>query len=65
MMDFGPLPWGEGGESSEPNEGFLPTEPRSFGIRVHSNRWHGSPTLIILFIYSGRDRRTVSEADQK
>ena len=24
MMDFSPLPWGEGGESSEPSEGFLP-----------------------------------------
>ena len=34
MMDFSPLPWGEGGESSEPSEGFLPTEPRNFGIRV-------------------------------
>jgi hypothetical protein len=33
MMDFSPLPWGEGGESSEPGEGFLPTEPRNFGIR--------------------------------
>ena len=34
MTDFSPLPWGEGGESSEPGEGFLPTEPRNFGIRV-------------------------------
>ena len=29
MLDFSPLPWGEGGESSEPGEGFLPTEPRT------------------------------------
>ena len=28
MIEFSPLPWGEGGESSEPGEGFLPTEPR-------------------------------------
>jgi len=34
MMDFSPLPWGEGGEGSEPGEGFLPTEPRNCGIRV-------------------------------
>jgi hypothetical protein len=33
-MDFSPLPWGEGGESSEPGEGFLHPEPRNFGIRV-------------------------------
>ncbi|SPE22077.1 hypothetical protein SBA2_10019 [Acidobacteriia bacterium SbA2] len=33
MIGFSPLPWGEGGESSEPGEGFLPTEPRNFGIR--------------------------------
>jgi len=39
MIDFSPLPWGEGGESSEPGEGFLHTEPRNFGIRVKtSNR---------------------------
>jgi hypothetical protein len=38
MMDFSPLPWGEGGESSEPGEGFLPTEPRNFGIRFHASR---------------------------
>ena len=38
MTDFSPLPWGEGGESSEPGEGFLPTEPRNFGIRVQW-RW--------------------------
>jgi len=31
MIDFSPLPWGEGGESSAPGEGFLPTETRSFG----------------------------------
>jgi hypothetical protein len=36
MMDFSPLPWGEGGESSEPGEGFLPTEPRNFGFWVHA-----------------------------
>jgi len=36
LVDFCPLPWGEGGESSEPSEGFLPTEPRNFGIRVYS-----------------------------
>ncbi len=36
MIDFSPLPWGEGGEGSEPGEGFLPTEPRNFGIRVES-----------------------------
>ncbi|SPE26799.1 hypothetical protein SBA2_300009 [Acidobacteriia bacterium SbA2] len=29
----GPLPWGEGGESSEPGEGFLLIEPRNYGIR--------------------------------
>jgi hypothetical protein len=23
MIDFSPLPWGEGGESSEPGEGFF------------------------------------------
>ena len=34
MIDLSPLPWGEGGESSEPGEGFLPTEPRNFGFRV-------------------------------
>jgi hypothetical protein len=34
MIDFSPLLWGEGGESSEPGEGFLPSEPRNFGIRV-------------------------------
>ena len=34
MIGFSPLPWGEGGESSEPGEGFLLTEPRNFGIRV-------------------------------
>jgi len=34
MIDFSPLLWGEGGESSEPSEGSLPTEPRNFGIRV-------------------------------
>jgi hypothetical protein len=34
MMDFSPLPWGEGGESIEPGEGFLPGKPRNFGIRV-------------------------------
>ena len=34
MINFSPLPWGEGGESSEPGEGFLPTEPRDRGIRV-------------------------------
>jgi hypothetical protein len=34
MMDFSPLPWGEGGESSELGEGFLPKGPRNFGIRV-------------------------------
>jgi len=48
MMDFSPLPWGEGGESSEPGEGFLPTEPRNFGIRVNSTslnfRWELSNT---------------------
>jgi len=27
MMDFSPLPWREGGESSEPGEGFLRTGP--------------------------------------
>jgi hypothetical protein len=32
MIDITPLPWGEGGESSEPGEGFLPTERRKFGI---------------------------------
>jgi hypothetical protein len=36
MMDFSPLPWGEGGESSEPGEGFLPIEPLNFGMRVNS-----------------------------
>ncbi|SPE26361.1 hypothetical protein SBA2_30026 [Acidobacteriia bacterium SbA2] len=36
MIDSSPLPWGEGGESSEPGEGFLPTEPRNFGFRVKS-----------------------------
>jgi hypothetical protein len=35
MIEFSPLPWGEGGESSEPGEGFLPTEPRNVGIRVY------------------------------
>jgi hypothetical protein len=34
MIDFSPRPWGEGGESSDPSEGFLHTEPRNFGIRV-------------------------------
>ena len=24
MVDFSPLPWGEGGESSEPGEGLVP-----------------------------------------
>jgi hypothetical protein len=38
MIDFSPLPWGEGGESSEPGEGFLPTEPRDFGIRIEPSR---------------------------
>jgi len=33
--DLGPLPWGEGGESSEPGEGFLHIDPRNFGIRDH------------------------------
>ena len=34
MMGLSPLPWGEGGESSEPGEGFLRGEPRgNFGIR--------------------------------
>ena len=28
--DQRPSPWGEGGESSEPGEGFLPVEPRNF-----------------------------------
>jgi len=37
MMDFSPLPWGEGGESSEPGEGFLPTESRHFGILVEAS----------------------------
>jgi hypothetical protein len=36
MIDLSPLPWGEGGESSEPGEGFLPTELRNFGIRDYS-----------------------------
>ena len=36
MIDLSPLPWGEGGESSEPGEGFLPTEPRNSGIRAKS-----------------------------
>jgi len=31
MIDFSPLLWGEGGESSEPGEGFLRTEPREKG----------------------------------
>jgi hypothetical protein len=34
MIDFSPLRWGEGGESSEPGEGFRHREPRNFGIRV-------------------------------
>ncbi len=34
MIDVIPLPWREGGESSELGEGFLPIEPRTFGIRV-------------------------------
>jgi len=34
MIDFSPLRWGEGGESSEPGEGFPPTETRNFGIWV-------------------------------
>ena len=29
-----PLPWEEGGGSSEPGEGFLPTEPGNFRFRV-------------------------------
>ncbi len=33
-----PLPWGEGGERSEPGEGALPLEPRNFGIRAQSRR---------------------------
>jgi len=40
MMDFSPLPWGEGGESSEPGEGFILTEPRNLGIRVEE-AWTG------------------------
>jgi hypothetical protein len=35
MMDSSPLPWGEGGESSEPGEGLLRTNPRNFGIQVY------------------------------
>ena len=34
MIDSSPLTWGEGGESSEPGEGFLPSEPRNFGIQA-------------------------------
>jgi hypothetical protein len=34
MIDFRPLPWGEGGESSGPGKRFLPTEPRNFVIWV-------------------------------
>ena len=37
MIDFSPLPWGEGGESSEPGEGFLRMAPRNFGIRVYAS----------------------------
>jgi len=36
MIDFSPLRWGEGDESSEPGEGFLPPEPRKFGIRDYA-----------------------------
>ncbi len=36
MIDFSPLPRGEGGESGEPGEGFLLIEPRNFGIWVQS-----------------------------
>ena len=32
----GPLPWGEGGERSEPGEGFLLIEACNFVIRVES-----------------------------
>ena len=32
LIDFSPLPWGEGGESSEPGEGFRPAKFRNFGI---------------------------------
>ena len=34
MMDFSLLPRGEGGESSEPDEGLLPTKPRNSGIQA-------------------------------
>jgi hypothetical protein len=32
LINSCPLPWGEGGESGEPGEGFLPTKPRNCGI---------------------------------
>jgi hypothetical protein len=38
MIDSSPLPWGEGGESSEPGEGLLHVEPRNFGMRVKTSR---------------------------
>jgi len=61
MIDFSPLPWGEGGESSEPGEGSLHTEPRKFGIRANSlqkqtgERWLAS-TLISAKEQSGASR---------
>jgi len=41
MINLSPLPWGEGGESSEPGEGSLPSDPRNFGIRDYRHKKSG------------------------
>ena len=43
MIDFSPLPRGEGGESSEPGEGFLFTEFRNLRIRVQASADSSAP----------------------
>ena len=43
-MVNGPLLWGEGGERSEPDEGFLPIEPRNFRIRDEFARGESTPS---------------------